>query len=170
LVKASRRAILRGVFSGSGFRLTHDVANEVLMRVNRSLDPEPLTERMWASYVAIRREGSYATHGRRPEANGPDRSVAPEDPADVHLRELPEHVARDFAFLLRVEELLKSWSSVRTTDIPAATRAGARDEILAGLAREIRRYSNDCEDTAAYRLEVRDPIIRCLAQAVGIEA
>ena len=170
MVKASRRAILRGVLSSSGFELQHDTANEVLTRINQSLDPEPLTEGMWASYVATRRELRYSKYDRVPQANGADSAVDVGDPsAQVNLRDLPEHVAKDFRFLLRVETLLRMWSPSPRIDAGAGSPQDLRHHILVKLKSEIRHYLDNCEEDEAYQRDVLVPVIRCLTEAAGIE-
>ena len=170
MVRASRRAIFRGVLSSSGFELPHDTANEVLMRINASLDPEPLTEGMWASYVAIRRELRYSKYDRVHEANGADNAIDVGDPlAHVNLHDLPEHVAKDFRFLLRVETLLRMWSPSPKVDAGAVSPQDPRHHILVTVKNEIRHYLNDCEESEPYHRDVLVPVIRCLTNAAGIE-
>ena len=169
MVKASRRAILRGVLSSSGFELQHDTANEVLMRINQSLDPEPLTEGMWASYVAIRRELRYSKYDRVHEANGADNAIDVRDPiAHVSFRDLAEHVAKDFRFLLRVETLLRMWAPSPKVDAGAVSPQDPR-HILVTVKNEIRHYLDDCEESEPYQRDVLVPVIRCLTKAAGIE-
>ena len=143
MAKPSRRALFRGVFKRAGFELQHDTANEVLMRLNQSLDPIPLTDGMWAAYVAIRR-------GLR------------------DFSDLPEHVAKDLAFLLRVETILQAWIESAAADASTPGRMELRDRLITNVGAEIRRYLNNCEETEAYRREVRGPVIRCLSRAAGI--
>src|SRR5207302_9329223 len=96
VVNAPRRDICRHVFGSSGFELDQDTANEVLMRIRRSLDPIPLSDGMWASYRALRGELQYSTPG-------------PSDPAaSPRFRNLPDHLAQDFAALLRIETVLRN--------------------------------------------------------------
>jgi hypothetical protein len=170
VVKASRRAILRGVLNSSGFELEHDTANEVLMRINQSLDPEPLTEGMWASYVAIRRELRYSKYDREQEADAAGTAIDVGDPiARVNLRDLAEHVAKDFRFLLRVETLLRMWPPSSRVDAGTVSLQDPRHHILVTVKNEIRHYLNDCEESESYQRDVLVPVIRCLTKAAGIE-
>jgi hypothetical protein len=160
------------MFRRSGFELQHDTANEVLMRIKRSLDPEPLTDGMWASYVAIRRELRYGKHDRQHKITGAGWAIDSVDVAeDANLRNLPQHVTKDLTFLLRIETLLWNWSLSSKTASEAAPKS--RDhlrQVLINLANEVRRYSDDCDDAELYQREVIEPVIRCLMKAAGIEA
>jgi len=162
--------MFHGILSGSGFELQLDTANEVLMRINRSLDPEPLTDGMWASYVAIRRELRYVEYDRVNRAEGTDSAVDVGDLATkVNLRNLPGHVAKDFTFLLRIETLLRMWAPSARVDPGGTPPEHLRDHIFINLANETRHYLDDCEDSEQYQREVLDPVIRCLAKAARIE-
>jgi hypothetical protein len=164
VVEVSRRAIFRHIVGGAGFELDLDTANEVLMRANRSLDPIPVTESMWASLAAARRERRYSGGEARDAASVGDAAAGLREPVG-RLRGLPDHIARDLTFLLRLENVLRAWKPPATGETPSEA---VRDDILAGLAREVRRYLDECEDTEAYRHDILLPVIRCLARAARI--
>jgi hypothetical protein len=125
---------------------------------------------MWASYVAIRRELHYSKYDRVHEANGADNAVDVGDTATrVNLRDLPEHVAKDFRFLLRTETLLRMWSPSPKVDPGAMSPEDLRHHILINLKNEIRHYLDDCEESEEYQRDVLVPVIRCLTKAAGIE-
>jgi hypothetical protein len=163
VVKASRRAIFSGFFRRSTFELDHSTANEILMRINRSLDPIPLTEGMWASYVAARRSLHFARVDAAAAAT-PTKRIEPGNPADLpELRTLSESVAKDLAFLMRVETVMRRWVA-GGSDAPAADVRRDLDEISAA----INQYLDGCEQTAAYKRDIEGPILRCLASAAGV--
>jgi hypothetical protein len=172
VVKASRRAIFRGVFSTSpGFELDHDTANEILMRINQSLDPIPLTEGMWASFLAMRRELRYAEYDWSRASRTDAGTPAVEDlAAAISVDHLAPHVAKDLVFLLRIEARLRtsvgsSAGSAQGDDTSGNWSCAARD-----IAREIRGYlgQEDIEGTEALQRGVIDPLVQYLGRAAGI--
>ena len=167
MIKASRRAIFRSVFGRSGFELTLDTANEVLMRVNRSLDPIPVTERMWTAYLAMRRPLRYSDL----EAGGASGQDIPQEldalVASADVRDLPKHVAADLTFLLRVETLLRMWAA---TPGEAPGRTERRRQLVAWLEREIARYLGLDEQDDALQRQIVGDVMACLGTAVGMAA
>jgi hypothetical protein len=163
VVKASRRAIFRGFFRRSSFELDQVTANEILMRINQSLDPQSLTDGMWATYAAARRRLHYAKYddAGEPRAEG---GVELDGPAGVpDFRELSDSVAKDLAFLLRIETLMRRW--IALGDAPADASRQMRDQVSS----EVHHYLDDCEKTERYQRDVVDPILRCLASAAGVQ-
>ena len=167
MVKASRRAIFRGFFRRSSFELDHATANEILMRINQSLDPIPLTEGMWASYVAARRGLRYAQYDERGELQAAPGADGPQDVAD--FGELSASVAKDLAFLLRVETLMRLGAAAGAAPNEAPSADPSR-RVLDEVSREIHRYLDGCEETEQYRRDIVDPVLKCLADAAGIQA
>ena len=105
----------------------------------------------------------HQTNGRDSVADVGDLAT------NVNFRDLPEHIAKDFTFLLRIETFLRMWLPSSRIDTGKAPRRHLRDQILMNLANEIRRYLrlDDCGDTEPYQGEVLDPVIRCLAKVAG---
>ena len=139
------------------------------MRINRSLDPVPLSDGMWASYVAARGELRDSEDERARDTPGGEPAIGVSHPPSRRLRDLPTLIAKDLTFLLRVERVLRMWQPSGRVDRGDAPPRHLRDEILLRLARETRRYLDDCEETETYRREVLAPVIRCLAKAAKIE-
>ena len=158
--------MFRRVFGGAGFELDLDTANDVLMRINRSLDPIPLSDGMWASHVAARGELRLSEDERARETHGEAAAI---DVSSRHVRDLPALVAKDLTFLLRVERVLRMWPPSGGASQEETPPSPLRDEILVRLARETRRYLDDCEETEAYQRDVLAPVLRCLAKAASID-
>lgn len=165
LAQVSRRTMFRRVFGGTGFELDLETANDVLMRINRSLDPIPLSDGMWASFVAARGALRLSEDERARETPGRDAAI---DVSSRRLDDLPALVAKDLTFLLRVERVLRMWPPPGDARPEKSPPPALRDEILLRLAREARRYLDDGAETDADRREVLVPVLRCLAKAAKI--
>jgi hypothetical protein len=138
VIKPSRRAIFRSVFARAGFELTLDMANDILMRVNQSLDPIPVTERMWSAYLAMRAPLRYSDLEPGHASSGSLDGELEAAVADANTRDLPRHVAVDLMLLLRLEVLLRmAGASDRKADASLDAR---RQAITEALEREVRAY------------------------------
>jgi hypothetical protein len=171
LVKASRRAIFRSVFARAGFELQHETANEILMLVNQSLDPIPLTEGMWASLEALRRELRYTEYDRTRSFPDDQAGASPSDPTDtLDVGRLAPHVAKDLVFLLRLESLVRTCTEATGTPDDEEARAARWPQVSRGIARDICQYLGQPDDpiSETLRLHSIDPVLRCLARAAGI--
>jgi len=166
LAQVSRRTMFRRVFGGAGFELDLETANDVLMRINRSLDPVPLSDGMWTSYVAARGRLRLSEDERAGETGGGAAAI---DVSSQHLRDLPALVAKDLTFLLRVERVLRMWAPSGNAGREETPPSPFRDEILVRLAREARGYLDNCEETEVYQRDVLVPVLRCLAKAAKID-
>lgn len=164
MIKASRRAIFRSVFGRSTFELQLDTANEVLMRVNRSLDPIPVTERMWTAYRGMRRPLRFADLDAELVAGRDIRQQVDALVAGADVGDLPPHVASDLTWLLRVEVLLRMWA-----EAPGGETAGdeRRRAIVVHLEREIVQYASVGEQEEVTARRIAAEIMVLLARVVG---
>jgi hypothetical protein len=159
-IKASRREMFRGMFGRAGFELHIETAHEILVRLNRLLDPIPVSVPMWDSYLAARRPLRYADFRR---SHATDRaSIALElEQAAAHadFSRFSDVVANDLGLLLRVEILLRMWTSSATAAEGVTTADPRRREIAQILHGELLSY--------LHRLETDEAASQALADEVA---
>ena len=168
MIRTSRRAIFRSVFGRTGFELPLDTANEVLMRLNRSLDPIPVSGRMWSSYLVNRRPLRYTDDDHAGSAVSPNL-VAEVDAAVAHARfgDFPAHVVRDLTLLLRLEVLLRMWTAALGPGTDQASSEPRRRQIREGLRAELVRYVDHDGPTDAFPPELVDEVVHDLTTIAG---
>ena len=107
VIKASRRAMFLGMFGRGGFELQIETAHEILMRLNRLMDPIPVSVPMWDAYLAARRPLRYVEFSR---SHATDRTaiLLETDQATAHadFSRCSDLVSNDLGMLLRVDVLL----------------------------------------------------------------
>jgi hypothetical protein len=165
VIKTSRRALFRSVFGRAGFQLQLDDAHEIVSRLNQSLDPIPVTERMWTSHLANRR--------RLRDADLCDALAAGADlglqidavVAGADFGDFPPHIVRDLEFLLRVEALLQLWTTAAGSGQGSASMDADR-HLHAALATEVSRHAAREPAREALPSDVADDIVRYLERFV----
>lgn len=164
VIKASRRAMFRGMFGRVGYELPIETAHEILMRLNRLMDPIPVSVPMWDAYLAARRPLRYVEFSR---SHATDRTaiILETDQAAAHadFSRCSDMVSNDLGMLLRVEILLRMWTSSATaTDSLSSDPRRVeiaqvlRDELLSYLRRQETDEAASttlAEEVAAYLLK-----------------
>ncbi len=168
VIKASRRAMFRGMFGRVGFELHIETAHEVLMRLNRLLDPIPVSVPMWDEYLATRRPLRYADFSR---SRATDRTaiVVEMDQAASHadFGRFQEVVSNDLLLLLRVEILLRMWTSSATMVGDATSSEPRRREIAQVLRDELLSYLRRQETDDAASKALADDVAEYLLKEAG---
>ena len=160
--------MFRGVFGRSRIDLDLDTAHEILMRVGRTLDPVPVTERMWSAYLSLRRPLRYSGLDSGAAAGQDVQAVVDGLVAQADGPSLPADIAADLLLLLRLETLLQMWAAgggQADTEF-----SGRRPEILAALHREVARYLEPREPDPQVRRQVIDDVISALRTTLGAPA
>ncbi len=161
MIKATRRGLFRGVFRRTRFELRLETANDVLMRINRSLDPQMITDDLWSTYVALRRSLGYAPPSQAELPSGRERPALPSDPQiQDAVGRLPPSVVKDFTLLLRIEARLRL-ALTDSVERGPSIRADLRDEIRDYLGPNMESLSSG-EDGI-------EPAVRCLTEAAGLD-
>jgi hypothetical protein len=154
------------VFRRSGFLLDRDTADEVLMRINRSLDPIPLTDGMWASFVTARHALQDVESDGAGSTMDPERLLAAAmHLAAAHSRHFPPYVTKDLEFLLRTEALIRTWSA-RSGAEGSQSPGDLSQQVLSNLRSEIRNYLDVAGEAAGD--ELVESVLKCFARAAAI--